>query len=380
MVQKPIALTVFASCVERGGAETVLSHLLLGLDRSRFQPRLCCLRKEPGKVARELQAQGIPLTCGLAHMKYDPFVGRRLVRAIGPRTDLLYCLDHHQALFWVPYLLRRAPIKRSVLSCHATRNPSGGRIFRAGERKALQQMQRIIAVAHGQKQELIDNEGIAAEHVEVIHNGVAVADFGGCRSRVADRVAVRHSWGLNEGHRVAMIVAQLRPEKNHAAFLRIAQTISARLPRARFVIVGDGPERAPLERYSRELGIARRVQFTGLRHDIPRVLAAADVVTLTSKVETFPMALLEGMAAGKPVVAPQVGSIAELVDDGITGHLIPNGDEGKFAAALQELLADEAKATAMGAAGHRVVQRQFTVEHMVRAYESLFETLVDGES
>src|SRR5689334_19995370 len=125
MRHKPITLTVFASCVERGGAETVLSRLLLGLDRARFQPRVLCLRQEPGTVARELLAQGIPLAYGFARVKYDPFVGRRLVPTVG-QTDLLYCLDHHQALFWVPYLLRHASIKSSVLSCHATRNPYGG--------------------------------------------------------------------------------------------------------------------------------------------------------------------------------------------------------------------------------------------------------------
>lgn len=376
MTHQPVNVTVLASCLERGGAETMLFHLLLGLDRTRFRPRLICVRNEPGTIARELHTRGIPLVYGFARNKYDPFVGRRLVQAIGRQTDLLYCLDQHQILFWTPYLLHRIRVAASLLTCHATRNPNGGRVFSALDWPALRSLQCIVAVAHGQKEDLIQHEGIPAERIAVIQNGVATKDFHACNSQLEDRAIVRQEWGFHEKHEIAVIVAQLRPEKNHSLFLRVARRVAEHLPAARFVIVGDGPERTKLQDYAQTLNISHLVRFTGVRHDIPRVLAAADVVTLTSRTETFPMALLEGMAAGKPIVATRVGSIPEMVGEEESGYLINLDDEEAFAEALQELLSSRAKAKRMGEAGRRTVMQHFTLEQMVRGYEELFQELL----
>jgi glycosyltransferase involved in cell wall biosynthesis len=371
-------ITFLVSSAHVGGAETALSHLLQGLNRARFHSRLVCLRREPGRIARELQSNGIPLVFGLSRARFDPMVGRRLVRTLGERVDILYCLGNRNVLFWVPYLLRRMNIRSSVVICQQTRNLHGGPSFGLTDRPALRRVQRIIAVAHKQKRHLVEQEGLPEERIEVIHNAISAADFADLSSQLTDRARLRQEWGLREEHKVAMIVATLRPEKNHERFLRIARAVAMRMPEARFVVVGDGVERAKLESYAQALGVTEVVRFVGVRRDVPQVLAAADVVTLTSddRVETFPLALLEAMAAARPVVATRVGSLEEMVIEGETGHLIPVDGERSFADALHRVLSDPVRARAMGEAGRRCVLQHFTAEQMVRAHEELFEQLL----
>jgi glycosyltransferase involved in cell wall biosynthesis len=243
-------------------------------------------------------------------------------------------------------------------------------------------MQRIIAVAEGQKSYLVEQEGLPSHKLKVIYNGISPEAFSESSGRHEDRKAVRKELGLDESHRVATIVAHLRPEKNHGRFLRIATEVARRLPEARFVVAGEGPERSRLETCSRSLGIEGLVRFTGVRRDIARILAASDVVSLTSddRVETFPMAVLEAMAAARPVISTRVGSLEEMVIDGKNGYLVPVNDERAFAEVLFGLLSDKAKAEAIGNAGERFVSENFTIEHMIQAHEELFESLLSGTS
>jgi glycosyltransferase involved in cell wall biosynthesis len=379
-VHNRVNVTVLASCVESGGAEIALLHLLLGLNRDRFQPNLVCLRPEPGFIAKELHSKGIPVVFGVSRRKFDPLTGRRLVQILGKQVDILYFLHHHNVLFWAPYLMRHVMVKSSVLICHATRNSNSGPYFWLTDRPALRHMKRIITVAHGQKRYLVEAAGLPAERIEVIHNGVSPVNFDNLRSQVDDRNRIRQEWGLTEEHRVVMIIAFLRPEKNHTRFLRVARIVAERTPQARFIVVGDGPERSKLETYAQSLGLAKVVRFLGTCHDVPRLLAASDVITLTSDEETLPLALLEGMAARRPVVATRVGSLDEMVMEGETGHLIPIDDEPAFADALQRLLSDRVTAEAMGSAGRRFVLQHFTLKNMVQAHENLFQQLLRESS
>ena len=136
---------------------------------------------------------------------------------------------------------------------------------------------------------------------------------------------MRSELGLTPTTPVAGIVAALRPEKDHLQFLRAAAIVLRRVPEAVFLIVGDGPLRPGLEAAAAELGIAQAVRFLGTRSDIPGLLAAMDVFVLTSQMEANPVSILEAMATSRPVVAPNVGSIAESVDDGVTGYLTEQG-------------------------------------------------------
>jgi glycosyltransferase involved in cell wall biosynthesis len=144
---------------------------------------------------------------------------------------------------------------------------------------------------------------------------------------------------------------------------------------ATFLIVGDGPERPQLERLAAELGIDGATQFLGTRADIPRLLGAMDIFALTSRNEANPVSILEAMAAGRPVVAPNVGSIAESVADGVTGYLTDEGSADQVAGRLIELLENPALARSMGRAGRQTVVGRWSLDVMVGGYERLISEI-----
>jgi glycosyltransferase involved in cell wall biosynthesis len=170
---------------------------------------------------------------------------------------------------------------------------------------------------------------------------------------------------------VVGIVAALRPEKRHDLFLRSAQIIRSKMPKARFLIVGDGPQREELERLAGELSLDDCVHFLGTREDIPQVLSLMDVFMLTSEMEANPVSIIEAMATEKPVVAPKVGSVPETVDHGKTGFLFAAGDADAAAARTIELLSRPELAAKMGRFARERVIAHWSVERMVDGYQDM---------
>src|SRR5204863_6176125 len=137
----------------------------------------------------------------------------------------------------------------------------------------------------------------------------------------------------------------------------------------RFQIVGDGPRKRELEDLVVARGLGRHIEFLGHRDDVPSLLASADAFVLPSRSEAFPNSVIEAMAAGLPVIANGVGGLLDLVDDGRTGLLVPPADPEALAPALRFLLENPSRAAAMGAAARVDVQRRFSFERMVAAFE-----------
>ena len=199
-----------------------------------------------------------------------------------------------------------------------------------------------FGVAHAQVPYIVEQLGLPERKVRIIHNGVDTEAM-----RVED-TSVRHELGLDDEHQLVGTLAALRPEKDLETFLHAAALVSGHRPLARFLVVGDGPRRTTLENLARELGLEHRVVFMGQRTDVAAVLSAMDVFVLTSyTVECFPMALLEAMACSTAAVCTAVGGIPELVDEGVTGYLVPPKDPEALAERLAELLRSPAKIEAV---------------------------------
>jgi L-malate glycosyltransferase len=169
--------------------------------------------------------------------------------------------------------------------------------------------------------------------------------------------------------------------KGHSGFLRIAKRINQRMPDVEFVLAGDGPLRAELEREAEALGIGNRVLFLGDRRDIPAVMASLDVAVLTSDSESLSNVILEAMAMGLPVVAYRVGGNAELLsherEQLQRGELISAGDEEGFAAAVERLLAAPSMRERFGQNGRKFAQDNFGLENVRARYESCYQTLLE---
>jgi glycosyltransferase involved in cell wall biosynthesis len=170
------------------------------------------------------------------------------------------------------------------------------------------------------------------------------------------------------------VVGRLVPEKGVDVFLQAAALVLAVVPQARFLVVGDGPVRADLERQAAGLGIADRVTFTGFRADAPQVIAGLDLLAVPSRSDGSPLVVCEAMAAGVPVVASRVGGLPDLVADGRTGLLVGPGRSEELARALVSLLLDPTAADELGTRSREVAATR-THAHLVDRMEGIYRRL-----
>jgi glycosyltransferase involved in cell wall biosynthesis len=353
-----------------GGAEMLLVNLIRRLDRDRFAPSACCL-KMLGPLGEEL-ADEINVYHNLLHHKFDLLVLGRLTRLLRRRKiDVVVTVGAGDKMFWGRLAARAAGVPVVMSAIHSTGYPDA--IGRLNRMKLLTRWtDGFVAVADEHARHLVETEGFPENKVFVIPNGVDVERF---RPSSAVATEVRKQLGFASTTPVVAIVAALRPEKNHELFLRAAAQIRRNNAEAKFVIVGDGPERPWLERLAGELRLDDAVQFLGTREDIPRILQAIDVFALTSHMEANPVSILEAMAAGKPVVAPAVGSIAESVSDGQTGFVTPPGELEPVVERISQLLENRPLARQFGAAGRSTVVERWSLERMVDGYQALMAHL-----
>jgi glycosyltransferase involved in cell wall biosynthesis len=230
----------------------------------------------------------------------------------------------------------------------------------------------VVAISTAIRDVLLAS-GVEAGRISVIPSGVDVDRFAAAH---ADREAVRAEWMVEPQEPVVVAVGALVRRKGHAVLLEAARRLAAQRIRARYVLCGEGAERGALEQQARESGLADAVRFAGWRADVPRQLAAADVVALPSLQEGLGVAALEAMAAGRSLVASRVGGLAELVREGEDGWLVPPGDPGALARALTQALADPERRRTMGEAGRRRVAREFSMTRMTSDNETLYRRLV----
>ncbi len=359
----PLRVMFVITSMPVGGAETLLVELVRRLDRERFAPELCCLKRfDP---LGEVLAREIPAFTGLLAHKYDLAVLWRLMRLLrSRRIDAVVTVGAGDKMFWgrLAAWLAGVPVICSAL--HSTGLPDHVEL---PNRLLAPVTDAFIAVAEPHGRYLAEREGCPAEKVRVIPNGVDVQRF---HPRWPNR-SLQEELGLSEETPVVGIVAALRAEKNHELFLRAAALIHRRLPQARFLIVGDGPQRAKLEALAAELSLSDVVRFLGTRPDVPEVLALIDVLVLSSHMEANPISILEAMAAEKPVVATRVGSVAETVRDGETGYLVAPGEAGEIADRVVELLQRRQRAAAMGRAGREEVIAHGSIDQTVQGYQDL---------
>jgi glycosyltransferase involved in cell wall biosynthesis len=217
---------------------------------------------------------------------------------------------------------------------------------------------------------LVAREHVAREKIVVVPNGIDVTRF---PAFTLDRSAARVAAGFDPARRLVAQVGRLTAQKDYPTYLRAAAAVAEARPDVDFLIVGEGPLRGELEALAHDLGLAARVRFLGLRHDVPAVLGGVDVLTLTSTFEGFPNVLLEGMAAGAVAVATAVDGAPELIEHEQHGLLVPPGSRAAVAAAVLRVLDDPALAERLALAARRRVDADFTVDAMARRTAAAYE-------
>lgn len=223
---------------------------------------------------------------------------------------------------------------------------------------------RVVAVSPATADRLAD---AGVSRPVVIRNAVFA------RQPVFGRAAVRASLGVAAGTPVVLCLARLEPQKRHDVLLDAWALLDSD---AVLWLAGDGSLRAELE--SRHEDVSGRIRFLGTREDVPDLLAAADVTVLTSDWEGLPLAVLESMAAGRPVVATEVGGVGEVLSGG-AGVLVPPGDPLAVAKALDALLRDESARDSLADEGLRTIQREYDPHAVMKAYDELLRTTLEGK-
>jgi glycosyltransferase involved in cell wall biosynthesis len=365
-------ILILDNSLEMGGLEKKLFDFVTRIDEKRFKVAICCL-KQGGYFKEAFQSIGTPFYENLLRYKYDVLAYRRLSRILSDeKVDLIYSFAHPNTIFFSYVPMLTGSVRGWVVSLHATGSPSGGRLIGRFQKLFLSRVSRFIAVAHVHKRYLVEVEGLPEERIEVIHNGVDVVKF----HPGSPEPSLKRELGIREGERVVTSVASLRPVKRIDTLLHAASHILERYADVRFLLVGDGIDRAHLEQLAQELGIAGSVTFAGIRSDVDAILRASDIFVLSSATEAFPNAVLEAMASGLPVVSTDVGGVRELVADGESGMIVPPENPDALAQAIDVLLTEEDRAAAFGRKGRRIVEEQFTLEQMCEKRQLLFEELL----
>lgn len=313
-----------------GGAEQLLVSSARVADHDRFRYTTAYVREDKGHLAPMLQANGVTTT--LLRGGTRQWVPR--LRSLMGQADIVH--SHSPLLASIARALARTiPRARRPITVSTEHNVWGNFSTPTRLVNALTAPldQHRWAVSTPVRESMWPPIRSGAE---VLTHGIVLTD----RPSEQDPVATRRALGLPDDAIVVITVANLRPEKDYRNLLRAAAIAIERDPRVHLIAVGQGPLEAQIAEEHRRLGLANRVQLLGYRTDVPQLLAASDIFVLASRTEGLPVAIMEAMAQGLPVVATAVGGVPEAVIDGRTGRLVPPGDSTALANALLELAAD----------------------------------------
>jgi glycosyltransferase involved in cell wall biosynthesis len=376
-----IRLLHVITTLDPGGAENHLLSLITAADRTRFDISVIYL-KGRGGLAPELERLGVPVQCVDVGRRYTPAGLLRLLRAIRQlRPDIVHT-HLFRADLYGGIAARLAGVPAVVSTRHNDEDFLRHPLWRLLHRLISSCEDRIIAISdHVGRYTIeigVDNPG----KVQRIYYGLDPERFTrpqrpGMPGMDVGR-ALRAEFGVGPEHYLLGVVARLVPQKGHRYLLEALALAVPEEPSLRLLIAGQGPLREHLEAQARRLGLDRHVVFAGWRSDVANIMAALDLLVLPSLWEGFGLVLLEAMALQKPIVATRVSAIPEVVEDGVTGLLVPPADPAALAAAILRLARDRELGREMGRRGRLRLEERFTLDRMVRQTEQVYLSLVSA--
>ncbi len=361
-----IHLELLIPTLVQSGAEKQLVLLATGLPRAEFDVHVTCLTSG-GPYEAVLREAGIPLTLLGKKFQFDPLAFFRLRKHLRQRSpDILHTWLFAANSYGRLALPRGTPTKVLVSE----------RCVDSWKSWQLRVDRRLVSRTDclvGNSQAVVDFYrplGYPESKLRVIPNGVEVPPLPD-----QSRAAFLKELNLPEDAKLAMFVGRLAPQKRVPDLLWAMQLLRQADPRAHLVIVGDGPLRASLEQYAREVEVLSHVRFLGHRPDAASLLHHADVVWLASEFEGMSNSLMEAMASGRPIVASAIPPNQELIQHGVHGYLVNLGDTAGFAQFTLKLLGDNDLATRLGTAARDWVDTELSVRRMIERHVELYREL-----
>ncbi|MDP8230602.1 MAG: glycosyltransferase [Candidatus Gorgyraea atricola] len=361
------------STLNIGGAEKLGYEIMRDLDKARFTVKSFCLYG-PGVIGKRLTSEGIDLTHSLMRNKYDFLVIFRLIKALkAEEIDILYLESSPLVLFWGFICGRIARIPYIYTTIHTMRKPEAWKRYKSGiiNRLILRRLDRVGVPSRIKYDSLIKEYGLDSKKLELIQNGIDIKKF----DRLKKANGLKKELGISRDQKIIGIVGRLVNEKAHDVFLKAAQHIIGSEPNVKFLIIGDGEEKKNLKALADGLGISKNVIFIDKGKDtenIPGLISIFDVAVLSSRMELFPLVLLEYMAASKPIVATRVGGNPEIIVHGESGIIVPPEDPKALAENVIAILKDKDMGSSMAALARKRVKKEFSLERMVERTERFF--------
>jgi glycosyltransferase involved in cell wall biosynthesis len=363
--RRPVRVCFLIDRLATAGTETQLLALLRHLDRARVQPFLCLLDGED-EVSRALEPRDCPVLRLGVRSLHRPSTLAAAYRFRGhlraQEIDVLQAYFADSAYFGVP-AARWAGVPWII----RTQNNLGHwmkPIHRWAGRLCQRWTHATIANCAACGDAAVRLEGARRDAVVVLPNGVDLERFAGVPLPPARREPCRVG-----------LVANLRPVKDIETFIGVAARLASPFPDVSFHVAGEGSHRPALEALVRRLGLQERVVLPGLVSDMPSFLASLDVAVLCSRAEGMSNAVLEYMAAARPIAATAVGANVELLRHGVDGLIVAPGNAEELSAAVSTLLTDAALARRLGAAARAKVARGYSLESRARRFEDFYENL-----
>jgi glycosyltransferase involved in cell wall biosynthesis len=378
--------------LDRGGGQEVVRTLVRHLPDEGVDPVVVTLRDGP--LRAEIEGLGVPVEVVVGDRRPITAGARGLADLGRLRSRLAGVADRHRVDVIQTHLLRsldfvamtlRRPGRRAVfwtvhnamLELRPDQLPSGDRLlgpkrtahrwlYRAGARL----VDGFIAVSTDVASAVRETYGPPRNRLAVIPNGVDIDRYRG----EVDRGAVRRRVGITADAPTIIVVAKLMEQKGHAVLLDALPAIRAQVPDVKVLFVGEGELRADLEERIRSSGLDGVVRTLGDRADVADLLAASEMFVLPSRWEGLPMALLEAMAAGRPVVASAVSGTREVVEDGVSGLLVPPGDPAALARAVVRVLSSADEQHRLGHEGRIRVEACYSARAQARRHAELFRS------
>ena len=372
LTTKPNVLQIVHGFIEGGSERQMIQNASLLHNSGEFQVHVASL-STGGVLRSEIERLQIPVIDFPLTSFYDANMVQQTRRFVSylkqHQIKIVHSHDFYSNIFGMTGAAL-AGVRGRVAS---KRETTGTRSLaqRTAERAAFKLAHAIVANAGAVKEHLI-GLGVPARKIEVIYNGLDMKRF-----HLNGNALERLNLETLRGRPVITMVANFEYRvKDHPMLLRAAQRVKSEVPEAMFVIAGEGELRPETERLASELGVSESCLFIGRCASVPDLLAASDVCVLSSQAEGFSNSILEYMAAGRAVVATNVGGASEAIVEGETGHLVNAGDDRAMAERLISLLRDPEKRETMGLNGRRRIEQRFSTENRLTTTIALYKRFI----
>jgi glycosyltransferase involved in cell wall biosynthesis len=353
-----------------GGAERQVVTLASSLNGNRYKFYVCCLRNE-GVQANELRSNGIPVVSLKMRLRFWPMGMYRLYRLIRHLKPKIIHTHLYESGIWgrLVGIFTHTPV--ILTTEHSLPFPK--RRYLLLERITNHFTDKMIAVSEEIRQKCIHKQGVPPDKVITIPTAVDIAHFQGVKTRNH----LRNELGMRDSSPLIGTIARLVRPKRLDYLLEAARLVCNKVPKARFVIIGDGPLREELNNQAEELGlIPGCVSFLGSRFDIPEILSSLDIFILSSELEGLPVALLEAMASTRPVIATRVGGIPQVIQDGYNGILVSPHDPTGLANAIFAVIEDNTLSRSMAIEGFRTIESRYSINAVGQQIVSLYDSML----